>query len=143
MVKKKIVVPERIKRIRQVYKYSQSKLGEILNMPKQSISRIENGKRTVSEEEVKILAKHFNIPIYAFYKDFWDDNFFQCIVRSPKEKFIKFEPIFIDIFLKDIDEYCNFMLTTHRGDHDILKNTIDSIIKNLNKTLVKYKKEFK
>jgi len=86
-----------------------------------------------------IIAKHFNIPVHAFYKNFWDDNFFQLIVKKPNDKFIKFKPTFINEFLKDIDIYCKMMLETHRADYDILKDTVDSTIKSLNKTLTKYK----
>lgn len=141
MAKKHFVVPERIKRIRKVYKYSQSKLGEILNLPKQSISRIEKGKRTVSEEEIKIIANHFDVPVNAFYEDSWDWGSFQFIARDPESAAFKFEPTFIDIFLEDIDTYCSFTTATHRATYDMLKNKIEFIIEHLNKLLIEYGKK--
>ena len=141
MVREHIVVPERIKRIRKVYKYSQSKLGKILNLPKQSISRIEKGKRTVSEEEIKIIANHFDVPVNAFYEDGWDWGSFQFIARDPESASFKFEPTFIDSFLEDIDTYCSFTTATHRATYDMLKNKIEFIIEHLNKLLIEYGKK--
>jgi len=141
MDREHIVAPERIKRIRKVYHYSQSKLGKLLNMPKQSISRIEKGKRTVSEEEIKIIANHFDVPVHAFYEDCWDWASFQFIARDPESAPFKFEPTFIDTFLEDIDTYCSFTTATHRTNYDMLKNKIEFIIEHLNKLLIEYDKK--
>ena len=55
-------IGERIKKLRDRNNCTQTELGKILNLPKQSISRIEKGRRSVSPEEIDKISKLFNIP---------------------------------------------------------------------------------
>lgn len=48
---------------------SQQKLAKYLNLPKQIISRMENGKRKISIEELEKIALFFDQPIQLFMKD--------------------------------------------------------------------------
>lgn len=62
-------VGERIRNFRIIDNVQQEDLGEHLNLPKQAISRMENGKRRITPEELDKTAKFFNVPIDMFLSD--------------------------------------------------------------------------
>jgi len=63
MSKKYDNLGERIKKLRILKKFSQEELGKVLNMPKQSVSRIEKSNRSVTDIEVEKIDKwKINIP---------------------------------------------------------------------------------
>jgi transcriptional regulator with XRE-family HTH domain len=135
-------IGQRIKKLREVNNYTQDVLGKILNIPKQSISRIEKGKRTVSDEEIKIIADFFHVPVNAFYEDSWDDNAFAFCVKKPEHRWNLY-PAFIDEFLKDIEDFFQFLTETNNADYDLIKNTINSTVKSLNELSIKFEKKLK
>lgn len=64
---KKIGKNVRIYRI--VHNISQQSLAKYLNLPKQTISRMENGKRKITIEELEKIALFFDQPIQLFLKE--------------------------------------------------------------------------
>lgn len=51
----------RIMKLREENSVSQEKLSEYLKIDRTSLSRLENGKRKISADEVKMVANYFNV----------------------------------------------------------------------------------
>jgi len=62
-------VGKKVRNYRITHDISQEALGKYLGLPKQAISRIENGKRRISLEELEKTALFFDKPIQMFLKD--------------------------------------------------------------------------
>ena len=62
-------VGERIKNFRIIDNVQQEQLGEHLGLPKQAISRIENGKRRITAQELEKIASFFDVPVAFFLTD--------------------------------------------------------------------------
>ena len=58
-----------VRNYRITHNISQSELARYLNLPKQTISRMENGKRKITIEELEKIALFFKEPIQMFYQD--------------------------------------------------------------------------
>lgn len=58
-----------VRNYRITHNISQQKLAKYLNLPKQTISRMENGKRKITIEELEKIALFFDQPIQLFMKD--------------------------------------------------------------------------
>ena len=58
-----------VRNYRTTHNISQQALAKYLNLPKQIISRMENGKRKITLEELEKIALFFDQPIQLFMKD--------------------------------------------------------------------------
>lgn len=58
-----------IKELLKIKKLNQNDLCKVLNMPKQTISRILNGDRSISSDELKKIADYLNVDIDSLYFD--------------------------------------------------------------------------
>ena len=66
-----VALGKRIRDYRVTHDIPQEKLAKYLNLPKQAISRIENGKRRMTTEELEKTALFFDEPMAMFIrKDF-------------------------------------------------------------------------
>lgn len=62
-------IGKKVRNYRITHDISQDKLGKYLRLPKQAISRMENGKRRITIEELEKIALFFDEPIQLFLKD--------------------------------------------------------------------------
>ena len=60
---------KKIRNYRITHDYSQQELADYLKLTKQAISRIENGKRRVTAQELEKTALFFDVPLALFLKD--------------------------------------------------------------------------
>lgn len=70
-------IGERIKKFRIIDNVQQEDLGECLKLPKQAISRMENGKRRITPEELDKTAKFFKVPVQMFLSDDYLYNYME------------------------------------------------------------------
>ncbi|KRK90429.1 hypothetical protein FC88_GL001851 [Companilactobacillus futsaii JCM 17355] len=54
-------IGKRITNLREQNKISQETLASYLNIDRTSLSRLENGKRKISSDEIKLISKFFNV----------------------------------------------------------------------------------
>lgn len=54
-------IGKRITNLREQNKVSQETLASYLNIDRTSLSRLENGKRKISSDEIKLISKFFNV----------------------------------------------------------------------------------
>ena len=52
---------QRLREVRNQHKETQQDLADYLNSAKNSISEIENGKRTTTAEKIALICEHYNI----------------------------------------------------------------------------------
>jgi len=114
-----------IKKLRDIRNNTQEELGRVLNLPKQSISRIEKGKRTVSPDELKKIALFFRIHENFILNDGWIDQTYKNSI--PDNKWNVAIPEFIENFLYGLEEYLEESLYssifTRRTAKKILRGT--------------------
>lgn len=79
MEKEDIFISEKIRQLRILHKKSQEELGDFLNLPKQTISRIEKGERKVSHTELLKIADFLDEPVEAFTEE---DIKYKLILRK-------------------------------------------------------------
>lgn len=78
-----------IKRFREEFEYSQKKLAEKMNLPRSAISLIESGRREISNSELALFAKLFDLSIdELLYKNKCDKEI-DLKDKSEKPKFNK------------------------------------------------------
>ena len=131
----------RIKILREKNALTQTELGKVLNLPKQSISRIEKGRRKVSPKELVKISKLFNIPSIFILKDGWIENEYRDIssnrwgVRLPQ---------FVESFLEGLEKFFENSLDRHSGfNSDDIKEIIENTKKALEDILKQYKDQDK
>lgn len=56
-----MTINERVKEVRKIHKMTLEQFGEHIGVTKATISRIENGNRTVTEQMIKSICREFNI----------------------------------------------------------------------------------
>jgi len=99
---------DRIRKLREINNCTQEELGKLLNLPKQSISRIEKGNRKISIEELDNIADFFNTAPIVILKDGLIDKKYED--NKPKNRWGFKVPYLADIFLDDLEEYFNRLL---------------------------------
>ena len=73
---------ERLKLLREEHNLTQEDLGKILNVKKAAISKYESDKISMNLDSIKLLAKHFRIPI-NYFVDETSSAFEKSIVSLP------------------------------------------------------------
>ena len=124
-------IGKKVRNYRITHDISQEALGKYLRLPKQAISRMENGKRRITIEDLEKIALLFDEPIQLFLKDEYryvypldyDDTSFPVFMTEFLEEYIKALSInpgkknisymFTDKFIKEI-KHLRTSITNHR-----------------------------
>lgn len=83
----KVLVGQRIKKIRKSKKYTQEKLAELIGIEPQSLSYMETGKFSPSPDTLQKLGEILNVKPYEFYyfEDITEDEMIGDIIKALKE----------------------------------------------------------
>jgi len=121
---------KKIRNYRITHDYSQQELADYLNLPKQAISRIENGKRRVTAQELEKIALFFDVPLALFLKD-------EYRFTNPAETIYNvILPVFMAEFINDYEK----ALIIDAGENNIADRYTKKFI-NLVKYVNRYVKE--
>ena len=89
----KVLVGQRIKKIRKSKKDTQEKLAELIGIEPQSLSYMETGKFSPSPDTLQKLGEILNVKPYEFYyfEDITEDEMIGDIIKALKEdkKFLR------------------------------------------------------
>lgn len=89
----KVLVGQRIKKIRKSKKYTQEKLAELIGIEPQSLSYMETGKFSPSPDTLQKLGEILSVKPYEFYyfEDITEDEMIGDIIKALKEdkKFLR------------------------------------------------------
>ena len=89
----KVLVGQRIKKIRKSKKYTQEKLAELIGIEPQSLSYMETGQLSPSPDTLQKLGEILNVKPYEFYyfEDITEDEMIGDIIKALKEdkKFLR------------------------------------------------------
>ena len=90
---RKVLVGQRIKKIRKSKKYTQEKLAELIGIEPQSLSYMETGKFSPSPDTLQKLGEMLNVKPYEFYyfENITEDEMTCDIIKALKEdkKFLR------------------------------------------------------
>lgn len=76
---------ERIREVRKALNLTLEKFGERIGMKKNSVSQIENGKNTVTEQTIKSICREFDVnEIWLRTGDGGDDNMFAKVSEDDR-----------------------------------------------------------
>lgn len=132
---------KRIKILREKNNRTQTELGKVLNLPKQSISRIEKGRRKVSPKELDKISKYFDIPSIFISKDGWIDN--EHRNTSTNSLSIRL-PQFVESFLNGLEQFFENSLNYPGGfTYDDIKEIVENTEEALEDILKQYKDQEK
>jgi transcriptional regulator with XRE-family HTH domain len=134
---------DKIKRIRILKDRTQLELGNVLGLPKQSVSMIEKGVRKVSTEELKKIASFFDIPVNFILEDGMIEILEEKSKYEPRNKWDIEVPPFIDDFVVDLDNYFDYLATMGTFNKRMIIKTTKNIIKVFQLYLKEYKEENK
>jgi len=126
---------DKIRKLRQIRNISQTELGELLKLPKQSISRIEKGNRKVTVEELEKISDYFAMPKSYLLQGDWIDNTYEDM--ESKNRWDVSLPEFVDNFLECIDKYFEESLKSPYFN----KRTVKDIVRDTKSALDKILKE--
>lgn len=129
---------ERIKKLRDMNDCSQVELGKILNLPKQSISRIEKGNRKISTDELDKIADYFDTAPIVILKEGLIDKKYED--NKPSNRWGYRVPLEVDYFLEELEKYFDRLLDV---DEKFNYKKINNIIGQTKKALDKLSKEYK
>ena len=125
---------DKIRKLRHIKNTSQTELGELLGLPKQSISRIEKGNRKVTVDELDKIADYFEMPKSYILQGDWIENAYKS--TEPKNRWNVSVPEFVDNFLECVDQYLeqslhspSFKKRTAKGIVQDTKKALDKILK--------------
>ena len=128
---------DRVKILRDKNDLTQTDLGKVLNLPKQSISRIEKGRRKVSPKELVKISKLFNIPSIFILKDGWIENEYRD--TSTNSRVVRL-PQFVESFLDGLEQFFENSLDRPSGfNYDDIKEITENTIEALKDILEEYK----
>jgi len=142
MTKQYSDIGDNIKRLRAYRKVTQTQLGTALSLPKQSISRIEKDKRTVSEEELDIMATFFNFPKELIL----NSNFVKSLEPDKIEYYNKWGlelPVQVDNIFFDLEQYLDELVEYRFCDVKTNIKSIENTIKAFRLFLKEYKENNK
>jgi transcriptional regulator with XRE-family HTH domain len=140
MSKKYDNLGERIKKLRILKKFSQEELGKVLNMPKQSVSRIEKSNRSVTDIEVKKIADFFEVPERYLLEEGWIEKKYK-LPYYLRNKWKINVPKTIDDYIMETESQIDFLIDSEqisflRSVEEDIKNSIKAL-----KLLLKESKE--
>jgi len=128
---------DRIRKLREINNCTQEELGKLLNLPKQSISRIEKGNRKISIEELDNIADFFGTAPIVILKDDLIDKKYED--NKPKNRWGFKVPDVVDFFLDDLEEYFNRLLDMdERFSFKNIKKDINETKRALDRLLKEY-----
>jgi transcriptional regulator with XRE-family HTH domain len=112
---------KKIRNYRITHDYSQQALADYLKLTKQAISRIENGKRRITAEEIEKAALFFDVPSALFLRDEYKytyptDTIYDVIL-----------PVFMADFINDYEK----ALTVDAGINNIADKYTDKFINTI------------
>lgn len=134
---------DKIKRLRNLKGYSQKELGDILGLPKQSVSMIEKGGRRLSSEELEKACRFMGIPVDFLLKDGWLEQFGKDYNYEPKNKWGIMIPPFIDDIIEGLEDYFDNLVDTRNSTVRLNTKYIENIIKVFQLFLKDYKESNK
>jgi len=134
---------EKIRKLRVMKNYSQEELGKALNLPKQSISRIEKDRRRVTVKELDIISNFFNVPLKLFTEDGWIDEKYDEYNKELGKSQWGDIPYFCQNFLNSLEEYCEYKESLNELRLKDVYQIIRGTIEGLNKILVENEKKLK
>jgi putative transcriptional regulator len=123
----------RMRKARIENRYSQEDIGKLLNLPKQSISRIENAKRKITPLELMKLTKFFGLSV----EELFDENNF--VVGNQLKKYADNLPEYAKNFIYDFNQEASLMY----GQLDIkkLKRISEDVNKAMNSIIIERSEE--
>ena len=110
----------------------QEQLAKYLNLPLQVISRMENGKRRITVEELQKIALFFDEPIQLFTKDEYKYIY-------PVESVYGVVPVYMEIFLDDYAKGLEVDAGKNNFTNKSTKKFIDAI-KSINNQIISHQK---
>jgi len=128
---------EKIKKLREINKCSQTELGNLLGLPKQSVSRIEKGNRKISTGELDKIASYFKLPKRFILQDGMIEDYYEKTIEGNKST-LKYPP-FVDDFLFNLNETFNYSFDADsKRDVREIKKSIGYIKKALDEMSKEY-----
>lgn len=113
MSKKYDFIGERIRKLRVLKRFSQEELGKELNLSKQLISRIEKGKRKVTDDELEKIADFLEVMPKYLLEDGWIENQYKKSYE-PQNKWGIDIPQFIDEYIIEQEEHIEHLIEFER-----------------------------
>jgi transcriptional regulator with XRE-family HTH domain len=134
---------EKIKKLRNIKGFTQKELGDAIGLPKQSISMIEQGGRSISSEELEKACHFMHVPVDFILKDGWLEKFGESYEYKPINKWGIMVPPFIDEMADGLENY--FDELANSGNSTVRMNIkyIQNIIKLYQEFLKEYKENNK
>ena len=116
---------KKIRNYRITHDYSQQELADYLVLTKQAISRIENGKRRLTAQELEKTALFFDVPLALFLKDDYK------YTHPSETNYNAVLPVFMADFINDYEK----ALTIDAGKNNLANkytNKLIGLIKHVN-----------
>jgi len=133
---------ERIRKLRDMDDCSQEELGKVLNLPKQSISRIEKGNRKVSIEELDKIADYFGTAPIVILKEELIDKRYEDY--KPQNRWGFKVPSEADYFLEEVEKSFDRLLDMdEKFNYKKIKHSINQTKKALDELLKEYERREK
>ena len=113
---------KKIRDYRIILDYSQQELADHLKLTKQAISRIENGKRRVTAQELEKIASFFDVPVAFFltddykYTNLFDTNY----------------DVILPVFMASFIDHYEKALTVDAGKNNIADKYTNKFINLVN-----------
>jgi transcriptional regulator with XRE-family HTH domain len=114
-------VGKKVRDYRITHDISQEELGKYLRLPKQAISRMENGKRRITTEEVEKIALFFDEPNQLFLKDEYKYIY-------PSQTAFGAYPVYMAEFFDDFVKGLEVEVGKNNPTHNNLKKFINSLL---------------
>lgn len=113
---------KKIRDYRIILDYSQQELADRLKLTKQAISRIENGKRRITAQELEMIASFFDVPVAFFltddykYTNLFDTNY----------------DVILPVFMASFIDHYEKALTVDAGKNNIADKYTNKFINLVN-----------
>lgn len=114
-------VGKKVRDYRITHDISQEKLGKDLRLPKQAISRMENGKRRITAEELEKIALFFDEPIQMFLKDEYKYIY-------PRETAWGVYPVYMAEFFEDLVKGLEVNVGKNNPTHINIKKFVNAVL---------------
>jgi transcriptional regulator with XRE-family HTH domain len=125
-----IEMGKKIRNYRIIHDFSQQELADYLKLTKQAISRIENGKRRITTQELEKTALFFDVPLALFVREGYKYTY------PTETSYDVILPVFMAEFIDDYEK----SLTINAGKDNIADKYTDKLI-NLIKYVNRYVKD--
>ena len=109
---------KKIRNYRIIHDFSQQELADYLKLTKQAISRIENGKRRITAQELEKTALFFDVPLALFVRE---DFRYTYPTETSYDAIL---PVFMAEFIDDYEK----ALTVNAGKENIADKYTDKFI---------------